>query len=121
MKGTTFEEWLVLSNAQKKDLESSARAFEILKSVSKKTIRKAIYGVGNEAVLQSYFLRLAQKNELPNFDIIDVARYWHAPEFPIKADQLIEKGFSRGPALGKKLKELEEKWIKGDFSKVPKF
>lgn len=121
MKGTTFEEWLVLSNAQKKALESYARAFEILKSVSKKTIRKAIYGVGNEAVLKSYFLRLAQKNELPNLDIIDVARYWHAPEFPIKADQLIEKGFSRGPALGKKLKELEEKWIKGDFSKVPKF
>lgn len=115
MKETSFEKWLVLSNAQKKSLESYAEGFIALKSVSKKTVRKAIYAVGNEAVLQSYFLRLAQKEELPNLDVIDMARYWHAPEFPIKADHLIEKGFSRGPALGKKLKELEDKWIAKDF------
>ena len=87
----------------------------ILKSVTKKTVRKAIYAVGNEAVLQAYFMRLAKKDELPNLDIIDIARYWHAPEFPIKAEHLIETGFSRGPALGKKLKELEDKWIAKDF------
>lgn len=115
MKEMGFEEWLVLSNAQKKALEFYARAFEILKSVTKKTVRKAIYAVGNEAVLQAYFMRLAKKDELPNLDIIDIARYWHAPEFPIKAEQLIETGFSRGPALGKKLKELEDKWIAKDF------
>jgi hypothetical protein len=33
---------------------------------------------------------------------------------------LMEAGIMPGPALGKKLRELEEKWIAGDFAKIPK-
>ena len=110
-----FDEYLVLSNAQKKSLQAYAAAFDVLKSVTKKSVRRAVYTAGNEAVLQAYFLKLSQKNALPDLDIFDVARYWHPPVFPIKAEELIEAGVSRGPDLGKKLKDLEAKWVAKDF------
>ncbi len=120
MKTEYFADWLILSNAQKKHLDALGEGIAIIKSISKKKVREMVYRVGNAASLQAYLVRLVQKGDLPDLEMIDVARYWHAPVFPISGEQLIKKGVSPGPALGKKLKELEEKWIKSDFSKVPK-
>ncbi len=121
MKADYFERFLVLSNAQKKHLEVLAQGLVLLKSVTKKKIRQLVYRVGNAMALQVYLLKLAQKGALPDLDILDVARYWQAPEFPIKANELIEAGTPQGPALGKKLKALEDKWVAGDFTKIPKY
>ncbi len=115
MKGESFEERLVLSNAQKKNLKLFAESFSLIKSVSKKKIRELVYRFGNASALQGYFLHQSQKQQPPDFEMIDIARYWQAPEFPVKADSLIEAGVPRGPELGKKLSELEEKWIAKDF------
>lgn len=110
-----FEERLVLSNAQKKLIESYALGLGVLKSVSKKKMRELVYRVGNVAALQIYFLYLAKKDLLPDIEIIEIARYWQPPVFSIKAEELIRAGVSQGPALGRKLKELEEKWVAKDF------
>lgn len=115
MKPNYFEEDLVLSNAQKKHLEQLGEGLKILKRSTKKAMRTAIYTIGNERALQAYLLCLTQKNDLPNLEVLDIARYWQAPEFPVKAEELIGAGVSRGPLLGKKLKELEVKWIAKDF------
>ena len=37
------------------------------------------------------------------------------PKFPISGEYLKEHGYKTGEALGKKLKELEEEWIKNNF------
>ena len=37
------------------------------------------------------------------------------PKFPISGDYLKEHGYKTGEPLGKKLKSLEEKWIKNNF------
>ena len=37
------------------------------------------------------------------------------PKFPISGDYLKKHGYEAGQALGKKLKLLEEEWIKNDF------
>ncbi len=115
MQANYFEERLVLSNAQKKQIDAFAQAMPILKPVSKKKVRELVYRCGNATALQTYFLHLAQKDQLPDIEIIEIARYWQPPVFSIKAEDLIRAGVSQGPALGKTLKELEEKWIAKDF------
>lgn len=94
-----FEERLVLSNAQKKLIESYALGLGVLKSVSKKKMRELVYRVGNVAALQIYFLYLAKKDLLPDIEIIEIARYWQPPVFSIKAEELIRAGVSQGRRL----------------------
>jgi poly(A) polymerase len=110
-----FEDRLVLSNAQKKRVDTLAEGTALLNTVSKKKVRQLVYRVGNAAALQSYFLYLSKKDQLPDIELIEIARYWQPPVFSIKAEELIEAGVSQGPALGKTLKDLEEKWIAKDF------
>ena len=121
MKPNYFEDGLVFSNAQKKHLEMLGMGLSHLRRPSKKSMRALVYRIGNQMALQTYLLRLTERNDLPDLELLDIARYWQAPAFPVKAEQLIAAGISRGPELGQKLKELEEKWIKSDFSKVPGF
>lgn len=115
MKGDYFEEWFVLSNAQKRQIEIFAQGMDIVKSVSKKKMRELVYRVGNAAALQVYFLYLSKKDRLPDIELIEIARYWQPPTFPLKAEGLIRAGVMQGPALGRTLKEQEEKWIAKDF------
>ncbi len=121
MEPNYFDEWLILSNKQKRQIEVCGQGLELLKPVSRKNLRELVYRVGNAATFQIYLLKLAKnKVYMPDLDLMDVARYWQPPEFPISGKDLIAAGVSQGPALGKKLNELEEKWIASDFSKVPK-
>lgn len=115
MKPNYFEDGLMFSNAQKKHLESLALGLALLKRPTKKKLRELIYRIGNRMALQTYLLKLTQKNDLPNLELLDIARYWQAPEFPIKAMQLIDAGVPQGPMLGQRLKALEDKWIAKDF------
>lgn len=119
MRPDFFNEWLILSNAQKKYLETLAQGMDILKRPARTKLRELVYRVGNRMAVQVYLLRLTQNGDLPDLDLLDIARYWQAPVFPVKAEQLIEAGIQRGPALGKRLKDLEKDWIKSDFSNSP--
>lgn len=107
------------SNAQKKYMQDIRSALVCLNKVSRKKIREGVYRYGNAATLQAYFIRLALRDGLPDLDFLDIARYWQAPSFPVGGAALIAQGVSPGPALGRKLQELEEKWIKSDFLKLP--
>lgn len=115
-----WQNWLVLSNTQIKELETIQDVLLVLKSVCKKKIRELIYRYGNSAVMQAYLVKLSLNNDYPDLEIIDIARYWQAPQFEISGKDLMERGIRAGPELGKKLKSLEEDWIKSDFKKLPK-
>ena len=115
-----FQSTFVLSNAQKKYLQELNKNQAAMTSLAVKKIRELVYRFGNHITLQSYFLKLAQEERMPDLDLIDVIRYWQPPSFPITGDDLIAAGIMRGPALGERLKTLEEKWIKSDFTKLPK-
>lgn len=119
-KPDAFDQWLVLSNAQKRQLEVLATGSALLKPVNRKKLRELVYRVGNQAACQVYLLHLAVKDAPIDLDLLDVARYWQAPEFPLSGDDLMKAGIPPGPNMGKKLKELEEKWVDSDFSKIPK-
>lgn len=119
-KPDAFDQWLVLSNAQKRQLEVLTTGSALLKPVNRKKLRELVYRVGNQAACQVYLFHLAVKDAPIDLDLLDVARYWQATEFPLSGDDLMKAGIPPGPNMGKKLKELEEKWVDSDFSKIPK-
>lgn len=116
-----IEGWLVLSNSQKQQVENTGKVFEGLKTTPKKKVRELVYHYGNALVMQAYLLRLAVHDNHPDLEIIDTARYWQAPVFPIGGEDLKSRGILPGRDMGQKLKALEEGWIKSDFKKIPKY
>ena len=45
----------------------------------------------------------------------DVIKEWSKPVFPIQGKDLLALGFKAGPALGARMKELEQTWIESEF------
>lgn len=114
-------EWLIYPNEQKEKIANIEAAWDKIKPLSVKRMRALVYEYGNVVSTQAYVLWLAIEDKNPELEIMDVARYWQAPKFPITGDDIIATGIPPGRNLGKKLKELEEKWIKSDFKTIPKF
>ena len=112
---------LSLSNAQKKEMENISKCLNDFDLLDLKNMRRAIYWYGNIIATQTYLLTLVLKGGTMDNNLLDVAKYWVAPVFPITGNDLMEKGYTQGLELGAKLKELEEEWIERDFKDVPKF
>ena len=115
----SLDRWLILSNAQKRFLDDIGRSGDIVARTSKKALREAVYRHGNAAALQAYLIRLASMSKLPDIELLDIARYWQAPAFPVTGHDLLAAGHVAGPDLGRALETLERKWIASDFKKVP--
>jgi poly(A) polymerase len=69
---------------------------------------------GAEAAVDAALLRAAFGGNLPDLAASDEARRGAEARFPLKAADLMP--VLEGPALGAKLRELEELWIASDFS-----
>lgn len=119
MKPDAFLEKLSLSNAQKDRLRQMADGTLSLKTITRKKLRALVHRSGNTVALQSYLLRLAERDEFPDLDLLDIVRYWQAPVFPVGGADLIAAGYQPGPALGAMLSKLEEGWIAKDFPEGP--
>jgi poly(A) polymerase len=48
--------------------------------------------------------------------LIAYAQRWRKPDFPLKGKDLLEIGMRPGPQLGKRLAELEQRWIDSGFA-----
>ncbi len=114
-----FEARLILSNAQKKVLETLENGMAMMKSPSRKAVRALIYRIGNAAAIQVYLLNLAGRDAPPDMELLDIARYWQPPVFPVTGDDLIAAGYTPGPEMGAVLAKLEAAWIKKDFPDKP--
>ena len=81
-------------------------------------IRKLIYFLGRNNVLDLLLFSICVNNRGKNFDIENLISYVEnckVPKFPISGEYLKEQGYKTGEVLGKKLKELEQDWIKNNF------
>ncbi len=47
--------------------------------------------------------------------LLDFAVGWTKPVFPVTGAELLAQGMKPGPEVGKRLKELEDKWLNSDF------
>ena len=109
------------SNNIKNRLGNISKNIENMKSekfYSKENIKKLIYLSNREHVNDLLLFSISANNKIKNFNVeklIDFANACEIPKFPISGNYLKKYGYETGHALGKKLKLLEEQWIKNNF------
>ena len=110
-----------VSNKIKNKFKNISKNYENLKNkkfYSEENIKKLIYKLGKDSVIDLLFFSLCIKNKMKTSDIeqlLDYVNRCEIPKFPISGDNLKEYGYATGEALGKKLKSLEEKWVEKNF------
>jgi len=109
------------SNNIKNKFKDISINFENLKNKKfylKDNIRKLIYKTSKNDVKDLLLFSLALNNKIKKIDIEQLIEYvdiCKVPKFPISGEYLKKHGYKAGEALGKKLKELEEEWIRNNF------
>jgi poly(A) polymerase len=104
-------ETILLSKDEERQYRDIAAAYDALPVSGQTPIRRAVYAYGNKTVTQAYVMRCAEVSEPVNMDLLDIARYWRAPVFPVTGQDLMAQGYKQGPELGAALKQMEQDWI----------
>jgi poly(A) polymerase len=105
-------ESLRLSNRQKKRIESIDLWCETFaRRMDAITVKEAVYRAGNEVAFDALLLAAATSRSDAPSDIVELARHFAAPAFPVTASLLIAEGYLPGPALGAELRRREAAWI----------
>ena len=81
-------------------------------------IKKLVYLLGKEYVIDLLLFSLCTNLKIKNVDFENLINYvenYKIPKFPLSGDDLKEHGYKTGEMIGKKLKSLEEEWIKNNF------
>jgi len=110
------------SNNIRNRFKNISENFENLKSKRfylEENIRKLIYLSGKNYVRDLLLFSICLDNNKSKIysieKLIDYINTCKIPKFPISGDSLKDYGYETGPTLGKKLKSLEEQWIKNNF------
>ena len=110
-----------ISNNIKNRFKNISLNFENLKNVkifSKESIKKLIYLSNKDYVMDLLLFAICTNSKTKTLKIEKLIKYiqtFKAPKFPISGNYLKKYGYEDGPALGKKLKLLEKKWIDNNF------
>ena len=110
-----------LSNKIKNRFKNISDNYEKIKSnefFAEENIKKLIYLSSKEYVLDLLLFSICSnpKNEKINIKkLINYVIAYKIPQFPISGDYLKEHGYKTGELMGKKLKSLEDEWIKNNF------
>lgn len=114
---------LKLAKAEARRLSAWAKAPEPDAGLSETALAARLYRHGAQAVrdrLAHGFARAAQAGNQADAVAfgkqISVADTWRKPVFPLKGKDLLAAGMKAGPAVGKRLKALEEAWVEGGFA-----
>ncbi len=78
-------------------------------------VAQTAYRHGAEAARDAALLRAAATGTPPPRTLSKEIARGATASFPVSADDLIARGMRPGPALGKRLAELEEEWLASDF------
>ncbi len=102
-----------LSNKERKRLHHMAE-ITLPEKVTEKVIRKIIYHHGLTAFRDSLFLNATDKDMA--IKALKCAGKTKIPDFPVNGADLEKCGLKPGPGMGRKLKQLEARWIESDFT-----
>ena len=84
------------------------------------TARALLYGLGPAAWRDGVLLAWADAGVAPDDAgwqrLLSLPDRWTAPRFPLAGRDLMATGLPAGPALGRRLAELEARWIASDFT-----
>ncbi len=109
------------SNSFKDRLHNVFINFDDLKNKNfflENNIKKKIYLSNKNKVIDLLLFSKCTNNKLKDFEIEKLINYvtnYKIPKFPISGEFLKKHGYKTGTELGKKLKTLEEQWIKNNF------
>jgi tRNA nucleotidyltransferase/poly(A) polymerase len=99
-----------------------SKHFEEIKNksfFSEKNIKRSVYFLDKKYVKDLLFFSICLNNKIEISKIkklIGFINNFKIPKFPISGDELKNKyGYESGELLGKKLKDLEKKWIENNF------
>ena len=104
-----------LSNAQRDRM----RAWAALPAQLPKddvALRATAYRHSTQAMIDGLYVQTAMQRDDELAEFAKRIGNWDVPEMPVKGADLLERGYEKGPALGGKLKQIEEIWIDSDFS-----
>ncbi len=101
---------LKLSNSQAKILRQFAEHEIVISSgMNEKDIRRSIYKFGREVFIFALLQNWAGE------EVLSYAENWDIPIMPVQGRDLMKTGFSAGPEIGARLKNLEAVWLDSDF------
>ncbi len=101
-----------------KNISENFESFKNNKFHTKENIKKLIYLSNKDFVRDLLLFSICINNKIKTFNaekLIDYLSACEIPKFPISGDYLKKYGYKTGQLLGKKLKSLEENWIKNNF------
>jgi tRNA nucleotidyltransferase/poly(A) polymerase len=114
---------LKISRAEAMRLNAWAKAPEADAALDETALAARLYRHGAQAVHDRLVLGFAREAEAGNRADAAALRKqiafcdgWHKPAFPLKGKDLLAAGMKAGPAVGKRLKALEEAWVEGGFA-----
>jgi poly(A) polymerase len=115
-----LRERLRLANAEHERLYSMADGWwRIAAANAEQDGRPALYRLGRERFTDRVLLAWARSGagaaDTTWHELARLPERWTAPDFPLKAADLLKRGVARGPALGIALRAAEEVWIAADF------
>ena len=113
-----------LSSDVKARLEDLAGGREkIVSYLSIREMRKLLYRLGKARFIDRVRLRWAEdgkpSNQVAWRALLEMARSWERPVFPLSGRDVMAAGIPEGPRIGKVLAEVEEWWIDADFIEDP--
>lgn len=108
-----------LSNQQQKTLETwiNSRSFPPITNQVQQNTRNFHSGKNTYLIeIKSAWTRSnSHSNDAEWARLFKESQNKTLPEFPVTGQDLIDAGYPAGPHLGKKIKELQEIWLKGDM------
>jgi poly(A) polymerase len=115
-----LRERLRLANAEHERLYAMADGWwRISAANAEQDGHAALYRLGRERftdrVLLAWTRSPAGIADTAWHDLARLPERWTAPDFPLKAADLVSRGVAKGPALGMALRSAEEVWIAADF------
>lgn len=118
---TAIAERLRLSGANRDRIVDLAGAVEeITLEMTDRALHRLLYGLGLPRVRDRIFLCWAEDADISHdprwSDLLDAAKSWVIPEFPLAGRDVLSAGIQAGPQVGAILSQLETQWIESDFA-----
>lgn len=120
-------ERLKLSTAETRRLVDWSDQPAIASTMTEAVLAKALYRGDPQAVVDRLRLSLAVARGKAAADdgamieagglsrLLDFAESWEKPAFPLRGQDLAERGFPNGPGMGRALRSLEAQWVESVF------
>ncbi len=119
---TTLTKRLAMSTAERARLVDWAGSFVLDPDMAPVELEQALYKGRQSAIVDRMRLEIVRIHgedeaaESAMLKSLQHASSWKRPGLPIKGRDLVEAGLSEGPALGKKLAEIENAWVESGFT-----